>query len=114
MDPVLFICQALVHFHKRHNAFYIPEIVRSRLPLDVPVHRPLEQDCSENTRAGEAGAGNDARPHLVHERKHLRFVGPGALLDPVIKQRLGSAAAALVERRNEAGLRLDFLELLLL
>ena len=54
-----------------------------------------------NPLAGKAGAGNDARAHLVHERKHLILVGPGVFFDSVKTQRAGRAAAALIERRNE-------------
>ena len=112
LDPVLLRCKALVHFQKRHNPFHVPKIVRGRLPLDVPVHGVLEQDGGKNPLAGEAGAGDDARAHLMHDRKHLILVGPGIFLDSVRTQRLGRAATALVQRRNETGMCLHFLQLL--
>ena len=83
LDPVLLGGKALVHFQKRHHPFHVPEIVRGRLPLDVPVHGVLEQDGAKNPLAGEAGAGDDARAHLMHDRKHLILVGPRTFLDSV-------------------------------
>ena len=112
LDPVLLSRKALVHFQKRHNPFHVPKIVRGGPPLDVPVHGVLEQDGGENPLAGEAGAGDDARAHLMHDRKHLILVGPRTFLDSVKTQRLGRAAAALIQRRNETGMRLHFLQLL--
>ena len=106
LDPVLLGCKALVHFQKRHNTFHVPEIVRGRLPLDVPVHGVLEQDGGKNPLAGEAGAGDDARAHLMHDRKHLVLVGPRIFFDSVETQRAGRAATALIQRRNETGMRL--------
>ncbi len=46
-------------------------------------------------------AGNDPGAHLVDEVKHLRFVGVLVLLDAVLLQRLGCAAAALVKGGEE-------------
>ena len=89
LDPVLLRGQALVHFQKRHDPLHVPQIVRGRLPLDVPVHGVLEQDGGKNPLAGEAGAGDDARAHLMHERKHLILVGPCTFLDAVRRSALG-------------------------
>src|SRR6266436_2446126 len=75
--------KALIHFQKRHHTFHVPQIVRGRLPLDVSVHGVLEQDGSKNPLAGEAGAGDEARAHLMHERKHFLLVGPRTFFDPV-------------------------------
>src|SRR5919201_6047047 len=41
----------------------------------------------------------------MHDRKHLLLVGPRPVLDSVRTQRAGRAAAALIERRNEPGMR---------
>ena len=112
LNPVLLGREALVHFQKRHDMFHVPEIVRGGLPLDVPVHGVLEQDGGNNPLAGEAGAGNDARAHLMHDRKHLILVGPCIFLDSVKTQRAGRAATTLIQRRNETGMRLHFLQLL--
>src|SRR6266536_420622 len=112
LDPVLLSCKALVHFQKRHNTFHGPKIVRGRPPLDVSVHGVLEQDGGNNPLAGEAGAGNDARAHLMHDRKHLILVGPRTFFDSVKTQRAGRAATALIQRRNETGMCLHFLQLL--
>jgi hypothetical protein len=104
---------ASVHFQKRHNLFHVPKIVRGRPPFDVPVHGVLEQNSGNNPFAGEARACNDARAHLMHDRKHLIVVGPSAVFDSIKTQGAGRAAPALIERGNETGMRLDFLQLLL-
>ena len=62
--------------------------------------------------AGKARAGNDARAHLMHDRKHLILVGPRTFFDSVKTQRAGRAATALIQRGNEAGMRLHLLQLL--
>jgi hypothetical protein len=43
----------------------------------------LEQDGGNNPLAGEAGAGHDARAHLMHESQTSLLVGPRAFLDSV-------------------------------
>ena len=48
----------------------------------------------------------------MHDRKHLILVGPRIFLDSVETQRLGRAATALIQRRNETGMGLHFLQLL--
>src|SRR5215469_12591243 len=78
LDPVLLSRKALVHFQEWHHLFYVPKIVSRRLTLDFPVHGVLEQDGADNPLSGEAWAGNHAGAHLVHDRKHLIFVRPGA------------------------------------
>src|SRR5262249_32358899 len=70
------------------------------------------QDGAKNALAGEAGAGNDPRAHLMHERKHLSFTGPSIFFDSIRNKRLWSAATALIQRRNKAGICLHFFELL--
>ena len=112
LNTGLLRCKALVHFQKRHNTFHIPKVVRGRLPLDVPVHGVFKQDGGKNPLAGEAGAGNDARAHLMHDRKHLILVGPSIFLDSVKTQRLWRAATALIQRRNETRMCFHFLQLL--
>ena len=90
--------------------FHVPEIVRGGPPLDVPVHGVLEQNGGNNPLAREARAGNDARAHLMHDRKHLFLAGPCALLDTVSFQRAGRAATALIQCRNETGVCLHLLQ----
>ena len=82
-------------------------------PCDVPVHGVFEQDRPNDPLAGEAGTGDDARTHMMHEIKHLIVVCPGMLLDSVKCQRVRGAAAALIERRDEPGMSLHFLKLFL-
>src|SRR5215510_3200102 len=101
LDPVLLRCQPLVHFQKRHNTFYIPEIVRRGLPLYFPVHGVLEQDSAENPLAGEAGSGNNSLSYLMHDRKRLVLIGRRIFLDRVRFQRPGCTATALIEGWNE-------------
>src|SRR5207248_5236979 len=112
LDSVFLSGKALVHFQKWHDTLDVPEIIRRRLPLDVPVHRVLEQDGPNNPLPVEAGAGDDASPHLMHNHKHPLLVGPGTFFDPVKTQRLGCAATALIQCRDEARVRFYFLQLL--
>src|SRR5258708_6739374 len=39
----------------------------------------------------------------MHERKHLSLIGPCILFDSIRTERLRSAAAALIQRRDETG-----------
>ncbi len=71
---------------KNGDPLDIPQIVGRRPVFDVAVHRVLEQDRGENAVAIEARAGDDARPHLMHQRVHLLFVGPSALFDPILRR----------------------------
>ena len=48
----------------------------------------------------------------MHERKHLLLIGPRPVFDAIQTQRVGRAATALIQRRNETGLGLHFLQLL--
>src|SRR5215467_11435248 len=57
-------------------------------------------------------AGYDSHAHLMYERKHLSLIGPGIFLDSIRTERLGRAATALVQGRNETGTCLHFLKLL--
>ena len=50
--------------------------------------------------------------HLVHQVEHLLVAGVGVLGDAVELQRLGRAAAALVQCRDEARAGLGLLELI--
>ena len=45
---------------------------------------PLAAQNGKNPLAGETGAGHDARPHLMHDRKHLLLVRPRTFLDTVM------------------------------
>src|SRR5215470_2405135 len=112
LDAFFLVLEALVHLQERNDAFYAPEVIGGRLFFDLPLHGVFEQDGPNNPLAGEAGAGDDARAHLVHEIKHLIVVGPGVVLDSVQGQRVRGAAAALIQRRDESGMGLHFLQLL--
>ena len=62
----------------------------------------------------KARAGDDARAHLVDQVEHLLVARVGVLGDAVELERLGRAAAALVQRCDEAGATLRLLELILI
>jgi hypothetical protein len=47
----------------------------------------------------------------MHDRKHLVLVGPRIFADSVVTQRVGRAAAALIQRSNESGMCLHLLQL---
>ena len=80
----------------------VPEVVGRAAALDLAVHRVLEQDRAEDAVAVEGRAGDDAGAHRVHEVEHLVVAGVGGLVDAVELERLRRAAAALVERGDEA------------
>ncbi len=50
----------------------------------------------------------------MHERKHFIFVGPGAILDPILTERFRRASPALIKSGNEAWVGLHLLKLLLI
>jgi hypothetical protein len=101
----------LVHFQKRHDPFHVPKIVRGGPPFDFPVHCVLEQDGADNPVPVEGGTGDDAGPHLMDDGEHLLVAGPRILLNSVKTQGFRRAAAALIQRRNETGTGLNFLQL---
>ena len=81
-------------------------------PLDLAVHRVLEQDRTEDPIATEVRAGDDARAHLVDNAEHLLVTRVAVLIDSVQAQRLGRAATTLIEGGDETGFVLDLLQLL--
>ena len=80
---VFLLRKAVVHFQERDDSFHSPEIVRRGPPLDVPIHSVLKKDGAKDPFAVEAGAGDDAGAHPMHNRKHLIFVGPRSLFDAI-------------------------------
>ena len=66
----------------------------------------------EDPVAAEARAGDDPGTHLMHQIEHLLVAGVGVLGDAVQLERLGGAAAALVEGGHEAGPGCDLVGLL--
>src|SRR5262249_13405747 len=83
------------------------------LPLDLPIDGVLEQDGANDALTGDGRAGDDARPHLMHDREHLLRVGPRIVLDAVSSQRVGRAAAALIQGGNEPAMGSHLLQLFL-
>jgi hypothetical protein len=53
---------------------------------------------------GEGGTRDDARAHLMHDRKHLLLVGPRIVLDAIRTQCVRRAPATLIQRRDEPGM----------
>ncbi len=111
LRAVLLVGQTLVDLQERHDVLDVPQVVGRRAALDLAVHRLLEQDRAHDAVAVEGRAGDDAGAHLVHQVEHLLVAGVGVLGDAVELQRLRRAAAALVERGDEAGAALGLLEL---
>jgi hypothetical protein len=50
------------------------------------------------------------RARLMHDREHLRLVGPCVVLDAICRRRVGRAPAALIQRRDEPGMRPHLLQ----
>jgi hypothetical protein len=90
-----------------------PEVLGRVAPLDLAVHRVLEEDRAENAVAGEARAGDDPGAHPVHEREHLGVSRVRLGWNPVLRESLRRASAALVECRDEARAEPHLVELLL-
>jgi hypothetical protein len=105
--PSLLRFEALVHLQEWNNALHIPEVICGWLSLDLPVHGVFEEDCANNPFTGKAGAGYHARPHLMHEIKHLTVVVPGVVLDAVQGQRVRGGAAALIQSRYPTAINAD-------
>jgi hypothetical protein len=97
---------------ERHDALLVPQVLGRALTADLAVHRVLEQDRAEDAVAVEGRRGDDARAHLVHLGVHRLFARVGRLRHSVELERLGRAATALVEGREESVLGEDLGELL--
>jgi hypothetical protein len=110
LGAVRLVLEPVVDLEERHDVLARPEVLRGADALDLPVHGLLEQDRRQDPLPGESRAGDDARAHLVDQVEHLGLVGVRRLRDAVQPQRLGCAAAALVERRDEAPAGPDLLE----
>jgi hypothetical protein len=114
LRAVLLVIQTLVDLEERNDVLDVPQVVGGRTTLDLAVHRHLEEDRAHDAVAVEGRAGDDAGPHLVHQIEHLLVAGVGVLADAVELQRLGSAAAALVQCSDETGTALSLLQLILI
>ena len=108
LRAVLLVGQALVDLQERHDVLDVPQVVGRRTALDLAVHGHLEQDRAHDAVAVEGRAGDDAGAHLVDEVEHLLVARVGVLGDAVELERLGRAAAALVQRCDEAGATVGF------
>ncbi len=112
LDSVLLLDESLVHLEERDDPLHVPEIIRGRPPLDIPVHRVLKQDSPQDSFPGKARAGNDARAHLMDEGIHAFFIAP-SVFDTVGRQGLGGTAPALVKGGDKTGVCRHSLKLLL-
>ncbi len=54
LNTILFGGKALVDFQKWDDSLHVPKIVASWLSFNFPVHRVLEEDCSQNPLAVES------------------------------------------------------------
>ena len=106
------MCKALVHLQKRCDILDVPQVGSRGLAIDLTIHRIFKQDGAQYPVAVESGARHDARSHLMHDGKHFVIVRPGILCYAIKSQCLGCAAAALIERSDEARRRLHFFQLL--
>jgi hypothetical protein len=88
--------------------------MRRFLASEGIVQRALEQDRAKYARAGKGRAGDDTLAHLMDLGKHLRLIRILRFVHPIQLERLGCAAAALIERCNEALAGCDLLALLLI
>ena len=112
LDAVLHVGETLVDLDERHDVLLLPQEVDGVHAVDGPVHRLLEEDRCQDLVAGEAGALDQPGARLMHEVEHLALVAVGVFGDPVEGQRFGGAAAALIQRGNEAPARTHLFELL--
>ena len=108
------VCEALVHLQKGHDLLDVPEVLGRALPLDLAVHRHLEQDGAQDAISIEGGAGDDAAAHLMNAVVHLLIICVRRGVQAVQRQSLGRAATALIKRGDEAlaGLHLRQLSLI--
>jgi hypothetical protein len=106
--------KSLVDLQEWDDLLHRPEVVPAVSPVDLAVHRHLEQDRSHNPVAAEARTRDDAAPHLVDAVEHLILVGVLVLAQPVEPQRPPRAAPTLVESGDEPLAVADLLELLLI
>ena len=102
LHAVRLVGQALVDLEERHHVLAGPQVLGRAQPLDLPVHRLLEQDGGQDALAREHRARHDPGAHRVDEVEHRGLVGVGRALDAVALQGLRRAAAALVEGGDEA------------
>src|SRR5665647_1099635 len=103
--------QPLVDLHERDDVLVLPQVLGGALAGDLALHGHLEQDRAEDPLTREGRARHDPAAHLVHEVEHLRLVRVRGLVEPISHQRLGSAAAALVQRGDEACRALHLVQL---
>ena len=77
----------------RHDRHLAGQGMGATDPVDLAVHRLLEQDGAQESIAVERRAGDDPRPHCVHQVEHLDVVAVRRLVDAVELERLRGAAA---------------------
>ncbi len=105
--------QAPVDLQEGDDAFRVPQVVGERLTADLAVEGVLEEDGPKDAVPVECRAQGDAAAHGLHKVEHLLVGGIGVPGDPVRGQRIGSAAATLVEGGDEALSGANLLQLLL-
>ena len=80
MHTVAFVGQALIHFEKRHHAFFIPKKIGGRLAGDIAVHRAFEQNRAQNPVAVDPGTTSsiDLNYNLYYNGSNTGDVPNGA------------------------------------
>ncbi len=111
LDALPLVGKSLVDLQEGDDLLLLPKVLRCRETLHVPFHRLLEQDRREDARAVEGSAGEHPRPHRVDEVEHLPLGAVPAPRNAILGQRLGRAAATLVEGCEEPLTRADLLQL---
>ena len=89
----------LVHFQERHDTAVFPKELGHGLSLHQAVHSGFEQDSADDPSTGERWRRHDANAKLMHQLQHLRISRVGTVRYPVLAQRSGRGATALIERR---------------
>ncbi len=102
--------EPLVDLEERHHRLVLPQVSRRGPAVDGSVHGHLEEDRPDDPVAAERGGRADAAAHGVDQVEHLGLAVVVGLVDPVEAQRLGGAAAALVEGGDEAVAAADLVE----
>ena len=109
--PSCSAARPLSTFRNGTTFFSLPQVPGGRHAVHVPFHGLLEQDRREDARAVEGRAGHHPGAHGVDQVEHLRVGAVAVLVDAVLRQRLGRAAAALVQGSEETLTSPDLLEL---
>ena len=96
------VLQALVDLQKWHNATLLPQILRRRLPLEIPIHRIFKENRADHFTACEVRRAHNSAAHRVDHIKHFGITGEGFRINPIGGQSFGGRATALIQSGNKA------------